>query len=86
MAAAAWKGFISFGLITIPVRLYAAARRSRYELHQLHRKCHTRLRQPLFCPTCNRPVDKSEVVKGFEYEEGKYALIEPEEIKKIEPQ
>ncbi|MGC2416813.1 MAG: Ku protein, partial [Candidatus Acidiferrales bacterium] len=64
MAAAAWKGFISFGLITIPVRLYAAARRSRYELHQLHRKCHTRLRQPLFCPTCNRPVDKSEVVKG----------------------
>jgi len=86
MAAAAWKGFISFGLITIPVRLYVAARRSRFELHQLHRKCHTRLRQPLFCPTCNRPVDKSEVVKGFEYEEGKYALIEPEEIKKIEPQ
>jgi DNA end-binding protein Ku len=86
MAAAAWKGFISFGLITIPVRLYAAARRSRFALHQLHRKCHTRLRQPLFCPTCNRPVDKSEVVKGFEYEEGKYALIEPEEIKKIEPQ
>jgi DNA end-binding protein Ku len=85
MAAAAWKGFVSFGLITIPVRLYAAARRSRYELHQLHRKCHTRLRQPLFCPTCNRPVDRSEVVKGFEYEEGKYALIEPEEIKKIEP-
>ena len=86
MAAAAWKGFISFGLITIPVRMYAAHRRSRFELHQLHRKCHTRLRQPLFCPTCNRPVDKSEVVKGFEYEEGKYALIEPEEIKKLEPQ
>lgn len=85
MAAAAWKGFISFGLITIPVRMYAAARRSRFELHQLHRKCHTRLRQPLFCPTCNRTVDRSEVVKGFEYEEGKYALVEPEEIKKIEP-
>ncbi|HEX4003579.1 MAG TPA: Ku protein [Candidatus Acidoferrales bacterium] len=85
MAASAWKGFISFGLISIPVRLYAAARRSRFALHQLHRKCHTRLRQPLFCPTCNRPVEKSEVVKGFEYEEGKYALIEPEEIKKIEP-
>ena len=85
MAAAAWKGFISFGLITIPVRMYAAARRARFELHQLHRKCHTRLRQPLFCPTCNRPVDRSEVVKGFEYEKGKYALIEPEELKKIEP-
>ena len=86
MAAAAWKGFLSFGLITIPLRLYAAARSSRLQLHQLHRTCHTRLRQPLFCPTCNRPVDRSEVVKGFEYEEGKYALIEPDEIKKIEPQ
>jgi DNA end-binding protein Ku len=86
MAAAAWKGFISFGLISIPVRLYAAARHSRFQLHQLHRKCHTRLRQPLFCPTCNRPVDRSEVVKGFEYEDGKYALIEPEELKKIEPE
>jgi DNA end-binding protein Ku len=85
MAAAAWKGFLSFGLITIPVRLYAAARSSRLQLHQLHRKCHTRLRQPLFCPTCNRPVERSEVVKGFEYEKGKYALIEPEELKKIEP-
>ncbi|HTZ99746.1 MAG TPA: Ku protein [Candidatus Aquilonibacter sp.] len=85
MASSAWRGFISFGLITIPVRLYVAARSARFQLHQLHRKCHTRLRQPLFCPTCNRPVERSEVVKGFEYEEGKYALIEPEEIKKIEP-
>jgi len=85
MASSAWKGFISFGLITIPVKLYAAARSSRFQLHQLHKKCHTRLRQPLFCPTCNRVVERSEVVKGFEYEKGKYALIEPEEIKKIEP-
>jgi len=85
MAASAWKGFISFGLITIPVKLYVAARSSRFQLHQLHNKCHTRLRQPLFCPSCNRIVERSEVVKGFEYEKGKYALIEPEEIKKIEP-
>lgn len=86
MAAAAWKGFLSFGLITIPVRLYAAARSARFQLHQLHSVCHTRLRQPLYCPTCKRIVDRSEVVKGYEYAEGKYALIEPEEIKKIEPE
>lgn len=85
MPSSTWKSFISFGLISIPVKLYAAARSSRFQLHQLHRKCHTRLRQPLFCPTCNRPVDRSEVIKGFEYAEGKYALIEPEEIKKIAP-
>jgi DNA end-binding protein Ku len=85
MASSAWKGFVTFGLISIPVRLYAAARAYRLELHQLHKTCKTRLRQPLFCPTCNRIVDRSEVVKGYEYAEGKYVLIDPEEIKKIAP-
>lgn len=81
----AWRGFVSFGLISFPVRMFPAARSSRVALHQLHSVCHTRLRQPLFCPTCNRMVDRSEVVKGFENEDGKYVLIEPEEIKKITP-
>jgi len=86
MAASVWKGFISFGLVSVPVRLYAAARTTRISLHQLHKECHTRLRQPLFCPTHNRMVDRSEVVKGYEYEKGKYVLIEPEDLKKIEPE
>ncbi|MFZ0922136.1 MAG: Ku protein [Candidatus Acidiferrales bacterium] len=85
MASSAWKGFITFGLISIPIKLYAAARPYRVELHQLHSVCKTRLRQPLFCPTCNRMVDRSEVVKGYEYEEGKYVVLDPEEIKKIAP-
>jgi DNA end-binding protein Ku len=85
MATTVWKGSITFGLVSIPIRLYAAARPRRIALHQLHSKCHTRLKQPLFCPTCNRFVDRSEVVKGFEYEKGQYVLIEPDEIKKITP-
>ena len=85
MASSAWKGSITFGLVSIPIRLYAAARKSRVELHQLHSVCKTRLRQPLFCPTCNRIVERSEVVKGYEYEDGKYVLLDPEEIKKIAP-
>jgi DNA end-binding protein Ku len=85
MATAIWKGSITFGLVSIPIRLYAAARPHRIALHQLHNKCHTRLKQPLFCPTCNRFVERSEVVKGFEYEKGQYVLIEPDEIKKITP-
>jgi DNA end-binding protein Ku len=84
--ASAWKGFITFGLISIPVKLYPAARSARVGLHQLHSVCKTRLRQPLFCPACNRIVDRSEVVKGYEYEDGKYVLIDPEEIKKITPE
>ena len=54
-------------------------------MHQLHNKCHTKLKQPLFCPTCNRFVERSEVIKGYEYEKGQYVLVEPEEIKKITP-
>ncbi|MGB6821028.1 MAG: Ku protein, partial [Candidatus Acidiferrales bacterium] len=60
MASSTWKGFITFGLLSIPIRLYAAARASRMQLHQLHSVCNTRLRQPLFCPTCNKIVDRSE--------------------------
>jgi len=86
MASSTWKGFITFGLLSIPIRLYAAARTNRMQLHQLHSVCNTRLRQPLFCPTCNKIVDRSEVVKGYEYEDGKYVLIDPAEIKKIVPQ
>lgn len=85
MATPIWKGSITFGLVSIPIRLYAAARPRRIALHQLHNQCHTRLKQPLFCPTCNRFVERSEVVKGFEYEKGQYVLIEPDEIKKITP-
>jgi len=86
MASSVWKGSMAFGLLSIPIRLYAAARSERTYLHQLHDKCHTRLKQPLYCPTCNRIVDRSEVVKGYEYEEGHYVLVDKEDIKKITPQ
>ena len=85
MAAAVWKGMISFGLVSIPIRLYAAARAKRTPLHQIHNVCNTRLKQPLFCPHCNRNVERAEVVKGYEYEKGKYVYISGEEIKKITP-
>ena len=85
MAASVWKGAISFGLLTIPIRLYPAARSERIKLHQIHKKCHTRSRQPFYCPTCHRIVERSEVVKGYEYEKGQYILIDNEELKKITP-
>jgi DNA end-binding protein Ku len=76
---------ISFGLVTIPIRLYAAARTKRTYLHQIHNACNTRLKQPLYCPTCERMVNRSEVIKGYEYETGQYVLVDGEEIKKITP-
>jgi DNA end-binding protein Ku len=85
MASSVWKGMISFGLVSIPIRLFAAARAKRTYLHQIHDKCNTRIKQPLFCPTCDRMVDRSEVIKGFEYETGQYVLIGADEIRKITP-
>jgi len=86
MATSVWRGMISFGLVSIPIRLYAAAREKRINLHQIHSVCKTRLKQPLYCPHCKRFVDRKEVIKGYEYEKGQYFYIEPEEIKKITPE
>jgi DNA end-binding protein Ku len=86
MPASSWKGFLSFGLISIPIRLSPAARTERISFNQLHKVCHTRLKQPLFCPTCNRMVERNEVEKGYEYEKDQYLLFTEEELEKIEPE
>jgi len=83
MAASVWKGSIQLSLVSIPVSLYAAARSERIYLHQIHKECNSRVRQPLFCPTCNRFVDRKEIIKGYEFDEGQYVLVEEKEIKKI---
>ena len=85
MATTVWKGHLTFGLISIPVRMFAAARGERISFNQLHKECHSRLKQPLFCPVCNRNVERSEIVKGYEYEKGKYVVVEDEEIRKVAP-
>lgn len=85
MATSVWKGFITFGLISIPVRLFTAARTERISLNQIHNVCHSRIRQPLFCPTCNRQVERSEIIKGYEYDKDQYVLFSEDELKKIEP-
>ncbi len=80
-----WKGYISFGLVSVPISLTPAARSERISFHQLHSVCHTRLKQPLFCPHCNRIVERSEVEKGYEYTKDQYVRFTPEELKKMEP-
>jgi DNA end-binding protein Ku len=84
--AATWKGFLTFGLISIPIELTPAARSERISFNQLHSVCHTRLKQPLFCPTCDKFVDRSEIEKGYEYEKDQYLLFTKEELEEIEPE
>ncbi|PYP86644.1 MAG: Ku protein [Candidatus Angelobacter sp. Gp1-AA117] len=85
MAASVWTGYLTFGLISMPVRLFSGARSSRVSFHMLHRDDHTRVKQQLYCPADEKVIDRSEVVKGYEYRKGEYVIIEPEELKKIEP-
>jgi DNA end-binding protein Ku len=86
MATSVWKGYLTFGLVTIPVRLSTAARNERISLNQIHKECNSRIRQPIFCPTCNRNVERSEIIKGYEYEKDQYVLFSEDELKKIEPE
>jgi DNA end-binding protein Ku len=84
--AASWKGFLTFGMISIPIELSPAARTERISFNQLHSVCQTRLKQPLFCPTCEKFVDRSEIQKGYEYEKDQYLLFKQEELDEIEPE
>lgn len=85
MASTVWKGYITFGLITIPVRLFAAARTERVSFNQIHGVCGSRIKQQTFCPHCERVVERSELVKGYEVEKDRYVVVNDEEIKQIAP-
>ena len=85
MAATVWTGYLTFGLISMPVRLYSGARGERVSMHMLHRDDLTRIKTQLYCPNDERVVDRGEIVKGYEYRKGEYVVVDPEEIKKIQP-
>jgi len=85
MAASVWSGYLTFGLISMPVRLFSGARSSGISFNMLHRDDLQRVKQQLYCPAHERVVERDEIVKGYEFRKGEYVVIEPEEIKKIEP-
>ena len=85
MPATVWKGNISFGLVSFPVRLAAAARPGAVHFHMLHRKDESRLKEVWYCIEEDKPVEKSEIVKGFEYAKGKYAIIDAPDLKNLAP-
>jgi len=86
MASTVWKGYISFGLISVPVRLYVAAREQHISFNQLHSVCGTRIRQQTFCPHCERVIERSEIVKGYPVDKEHYVQVTSEELKGLEAQ
>ena len=85
MAASTWKGHLTFGLVSFPIRLFSAARSETISFNLLHKDDHSRIRQVTYCQSEDKPVSRSELVKGYEYEKDHYVVIEDEDIKKVAP-
>lgn len=85
MATSIWKGHLTFGLVSFPVRLFTAARSESISFNQLHKTDGSRIKQAIYCQAEDKPIPRDEIVKGFEYEKGKYVVIDDEEIKKVAP-
>jgi DNA end-binding protein Ku len=77
---AIWSGEISFGLVTIPVKLFSATRDLTPKFHLLHKVCGTRVQMVRRCPKCERDVSWDEIEKGYEVEKGEYARFAKEEL------
>ena len=77
-------GTISFGLVSIPVKLYTAASSGNVSFNQLHATCGSRIRQQQFCPTCNEQVERGSLVRGYEFAKDQYVRVTDEELKELE--
>jgi DNA end-binding protein Ku len=85
MARAFASGQIAFGLVSIPVKLFSATEASeRISFNMIHQDCGSRIQQQLFCPKDERTIERSEVVKGYEFSKGQYVLFTEEELKALE--
>lgn len=75
-----WKGAISFGLVTIPVKLHAATEDKGIKLRQIHSKCKKPIKQEKKCPVCNEDVSSNDLVKGYEYATDRFVVISDTEL------
>ena len=78
---------ISFGLVTIPMKLYSTGESAAgIQFNMLHKKCGSRLRQQYICPVDNEVVGREDIVKGYEYSKGQYVLFSEDELKALVPE
>jgi DNA end-binding protein Ku len=79
-----WKGYLKVSLVTIPVKVFPATESAAaLSFNQLHAECNTRIQQKRWCPTCDREVPNSELVKGYEHVKGQYVVVTEEDIQKV---
>jgi DNA end-binding protein Ku len=82
-----WKGYLKVSLVNIPVRVFPATdSAATISFNQLHAECQTRIQQKKWCPHHEREVPNSEIVKGYEFEKGRYVVMTEEDIAKVRPE
>jgi DNA end-binding protein Ku len=85
-ARATWKGYLRVSLVNIPIKVFPATESSgTISFNQLHNACQTRIQQKRWCPTCNKEVANSDLVKGYEFEKGRFVVVAEEDIEKVRP-
>ena len=86
-ARATWKGFLKISLVNIPIKVFPATESSgTISFHQLHAECQTRIQQKRWCPHHNREVPSSEIVKGYEFEKGRYVVLSEQDFDNVRPE
>ena len=83
---AVWKGFISFGLVSIPIKLYSVAEPKQFSFRMLCGKCHTPLKYKRYCPNCKKEVAWQDVVYGFKIKESEWKVFTKEKLSKLKPE
>jgi len=79
-----WKGYLKVSLVNIPVKVYPATESSAtISFNQLHSECQTRINQKKWCSKCEREISSAEVVKGYEFEKGRWVVVTDEDIAKV---
>ena len=78
-----WKGVISFGMVSIPVKLYGSAEDKTISLNQLHQECGSRIQMPKWCPTCDRKVDADEIVRGYALDKTNYIQVTEQDLDRV---
>jgi DNA end-binding protein Ku len=79
-----WKGYLKISLVNIPIKVFPATDAgATLSFNQLHGECQTRIQQKRWCPKCEREVPNTDIVKGFEFEKGRYVVVEEDDIENV---
>jgi len=79
-----WKGYLKISLVNIPIKVFPATDAgATLSFNQLHGECQTRIQQKRWCPKCEKEVPNTDIVKGYEFEKGRYVVVDEEDVQKV---